>query len=186
MNRIMVIIILLFSLNVLAIPFNTGERNEVVLEGIDIDQSLLIAGRELQSGGRRASLGLWALRDQIITPVHALRITHLYFNYIDELETRFDVWHLSWAISNLYRSADGLTRGILRPAFIDAKERSRDLHRIAKRHIQGERIYRGDIHFLGRLYSRRHLVVPGNNKYLQSAGQYFERKGYAHEFISVR
>ena len=177
MKTLIITPVLLFALTIYSMPFNTADQDKVLLEGIDIDQSLLIAEAQLNQGGKRASLGLWAIRDQVITPSQAMRISDLYFRYADSMESRFDIWHLSWAVSNLYRSADQLSASILYYAYQDALQRVEDLHRIANRHVRGEKIYRGDIHILGRLYSRRHLVVPGNDKYLQGVEEYFERKG---------
>ena len=111
--------------------YATHNRNEVLLEGINIDQTLKIAEIELSEGGLGSVLTLWAIRDQVITPHQAERVSKLYFDYIDGLEKKFDIWHLTWAVSNMYRQGDDAVRKNLETAYKDATIRAEKIHRVA-------------------------------------------------------
>ena len=34
----------------------------------------------------------------------------------------------------------------------------------------------GDVHSLGRFYAKKHIVIPGNKKYVQSFDDYMKKK----------
>lgn len=154
-------------------PKITHLQSEVLIEGIDINQSIKIAGAELGKGKFNSILGLWSLRDQRINSEQAQKISNLYFNNIDKIEKEFAVWHLTWAISNFYRNGDEEVKGKLSEAFIDAKVRAKNLNKeIADEKVNGNKVYMGFSHFLGYGYAKKHLVVPGNKKFLQSYDEY--------------
>ena len=72
------------------------------VSGVDIDQCLDVAEWKLENQDKYKSLGLWVMRDQIITPAQAARICKLYFAHIESMKSDFDLWHFAWAIRNLY------------------------------------------------------------------------------------
>ena len=146
----------------------THDRNKVLLEGVDINQTLKIAEIELDKGGTTSILGVWVLRDQKVTPAQAEKISNLYFSHIDTLKPHFSIWHLTWAIADVYRNGDDSIRTVLQKAFDDAKQRVKKLGGKYEKFVVGDKLYMGDAHFLGRAYAERHMVVPGNIKYLQS------------------
>ncbi|HLV33327.1 MAG TPA: hypothetical protein VKY57_17300, partial [Chitinispirillaceae bacterium] len=94
----------------------THNRNDVLLEGIDIDQSLQVAEYELNRGKTGASLTIWAMRNQFFNESQAETISDLYFNYVDSLR-RFDVWHITWAVSDIYRLGSSSIRAVLDSAY---------------------------------------------------------------------
>ena len=160
-------------------PYVYFDRTKVLLENVDVDQTLCISEVELKEGGFDSILTLWALRDQIITPEQAQRISDQYFSYIDNLDTEFGIWHLAWAISNFYRWGSDEVKSVLENAYLDAKKRPeklKDFKKIANEHINGDKVYCGDIHDLGRYYTQTHIIVKGNKKYVQSFNEYLERK----------
>jgi len=167
-------------------PYVFHEQQGVLVSGIDLDATLEIAGIELEEGGFDATLTIWAIRDQIVTLDNAKTISDLYFRYIDKVAAEpvkttadFGVWHLTWAISNLYRNGDESIRAELERAYLDAKQRPEALTNfkdIAIEHVSGSKIYMGDIHDVARSYAFSHIVAPGNEKYLQSLDQYKKSK----------
>ena len=156
--------------------YATNERDEVLLDGIDIDQSLIISEIELEDGGLGSVLTLWTMRDQIISPDHARIISDQYFRYIDGLEKKFNIWHFTWAISNLYRQGSPDVQTALEDAYKDASIRAAGMGGAADKHVNSQKIFMGDFHGGGRSYARKHLVVPGNNRYLQSIDEYLEKQ----------
>lgn len=152
----------------------THNRNEVLLEGIDINQTLEIAELELQKDKLGASLTLWAIRDQVINPIQAGIISRLYLENIDNLK-KFDTWHLTWAIANIYRHGNRGLKQVMASVYQDATRRAQDLHKLADRMANRGKIYMGDAHAGGRRFAQRHVVVPGNQKYLQSVDEYRQR-----------
>ncbi len=150
----------------------THERDKVLIDGVDIDQTLEVAQLELQEGGFGSVLTVWAIRDQHITPDQARQVEELYLTYVDSLERSFDVWHLTWAISNMYRLGDEQVKQELQEAYDDATERAAETHGLADTHVNGEKLYMGDAHSGGRAYAHRHVVVPGNSEYVQSVEEY--------------
>lgn len=165
------------------LPYLYTEREPALIEGIDIDQSLDVAEDELADPDAFAVLTLWALRDQPITAEQAARIETLYLDHIEAIDDpelrgrKFAVWHLTWAIANLYRFGDREVRAALAEAQADAVERAATLGRSSVvEHVSGERIYSGPAHGGGRAYARKHLVVPGNEDYLQSYDEYLANR----------
>lgn len=156
--------------------YMTHNRDKVLLEGIDIDQTLVVAEHELREGGWGSVLTVWAMRDQKITPAQADEVSRLYFAHIDSLQRSFNVWHLTWAVANMYRLGGAEVKAALQEAFNDASKRAADLSSVADRHVNGDKIYMGDAHIGGRHYARKHLVVPGNDRYLQSARSYLQQQ----------
>jgi hypothetical protein len=167
-------------------PYVYHEQERVLVRGLDVDASLEIARSELKEGGFDATLAIWAIRDQIVTVDHARTISDLYFRYIDrvaaeedETTAEFGVWHLAWAISNLYRNGDAGIKAELEDAYRDARSRPDRLRRfkdIASEHVNGKKVYMGDVHAAARAFARSHVVAPGNPKYLQSFEQYQRSK----------
>jgi hypothetical protein len=154
------------------------EQDKVLLDGIDIDQTLDVAEIEMAKNEFSTVVTLWAVRDQIFTGAQAARVSELYFRHIDRVDSdkqksrEFSVWHLTWAISNLYRLGNEDVRVALEDAYRDAGKRVAGLDkRIATKMYGGDKITMGDAHGGGRAYARRHLVVPGNARYLQSAAE---------------
>lgn len=160
--------------------------NRVLVRGIDVNATLEVARMELEEGGFDATLTLWAIRDQIVTPDNAKTISGLYFRHInkvaaekDKTAAEFGVWHLAWAISNLYRNGDSRIKAELEGAYLDATKRPESLTRfrdIASEHVNGNKVYMGDIHGAARSVARSHIVAPGNEKYLQSLDEYKKDK----------
>lgn len=155
--------------------YMTHERSKAVVEGIDIDQTLIVAEKELERGGRGSVLTLWAIRDQKVSVAQAHTINRLYQTWIDSMKKDFDIWHLTWAIGNLYRLGDERVKATLDSSWHDASQRAARLGGLADRFVNGTKLYMGDAHFLGRAYARRHLVVPGNRRYLATPEEYENR-----------
>ncbi len=177
MRKIFLFFILLFFLS--CFPYVYFDRSKVLLKNVDVDETLCISEVELEEKGFDSVLTLWALRDQIINEEQAKRISDQYFKFIDSLETEFEIWHLAWAISNFYRYADDNVKKVLEDAYQDAKkrpERLKQFKKIANEHINGDKIYSGDIHDLGRYYAQTHIVVKGDKKYVQSFVDYLKFK----------
>jgi hypothetical protein len=165
------------------LPYLYKERAPALIPGIDIDQSLDVAQRELEKPKATSVLGVWALRDQPVTAAQAARINDMYLGSIpriDDEEMRhrsFAVWHFTWAISNLYRFGDDAVKAALEPAYADAVARAKKLDRsVVDKLVLGKDIYSGPAHAGGRAYAHKHLVVPGNEEYLQSFAQYRKAK----------
>jgi hypothetical protein len=166
-------------------PYIYYERDKVLLEGIDFDATLKIAEIELKKGGAASPITIWAIRDQIMPPEIAARINDLYFQYIDGeglhimqvgLGHSFAVWHLAWAVGNIYRLGDDDVKAAIEQAYEDALERPAMLpapyDAVLREHLTGDRISMGDAHDAGRAYARAHIVIPGNPLYLQSFDDY--------------
>jgi hypothetical protein len=154
----------------------THNRGEALVYGLDVNQSLSIAAAELDHGGAGSILGIWCMRDQIITPAQAAQVSTLYFAHVGGLKGYFPVWHLTWAISNMYRLGDADVKAALQKAYDDARRRAIALGGVAKAHMTDEPLSMGDAHFAGHYYALKHLVVPGNPEYLQSASEYFRTR----------
>ena len=180
-------ILLLLSVTLLlsCFPYIYYKQEEVLIKNINIDETLDIAVNELKEGGFDAVLTIWAIRDQIITPEQAKRINDIYLEYIDKVEYKnettkeFGIWHFAWAISNIYRNGNDEIKKEINDAYIDATNRPNTLtkfNKIADKLINGEKIYMGDVHGLGRAYAKSHIVVPGNKEYVQSYKDYLEEK----------
>jgi hypothetical protein len=159
----------------------THERSEVLLDWINIDETLKIAEYDLEKGGRGTSLTLWAIRDQNITPVQAVAISAMYFKHVESIKGKFDTWHLTWAISNMYRNGDKDIKTRLKKAFEDASSRATNAGRMANKFANTGKIYMGDAHSGGRAYAYKHVVVPGNYRYMQSYKDYLNYRKRADE-----
>ncbi len=166
------IIFLLLTFSQGCMRYLTYDRSEVLLKGIDIDQTLKIAKIELKKQKFGSVLTIWAIRDQYLTPNQAERISNLYFKHIDSIEKKFDIWHLTWAITNMHRLGDNEIKYALKDAYEDARKRAEKVHNLADKMANGEKIYMGDAHSGGRAFAKRHIVIPGNEKYLQSFEEY--------------
>ena len=142
---------------------------------MDIDQTLKVAEMEIDKGTIGCVLGVWAIRDQMITPSQAARMSDLYFSRIDSVYWSFNYWHLTWAIADFYKNGNDSIRSALAKAYDDAKERADYLGGLADRFVNGDKLYMGDVHSLGRRYAETHVVVPGNPKYLQSFEEYLKK-----------
>jgi hypothetical protein len=153
----------------------THDRSKVLLPGVDIDQTLKIAAIEIDKGTTGCVLGVWAIRDQVVTADQASKISDIYFSHISLLKQSFNIWHLTWSIADLYDNGDQATRAALQKAYDDAKQRAKALGGLANRFVNGDKVYMGDAHSLGRRYAETHVVVPGNPKYLQSFEEYLYR-----------
>lgn len=111
-RKLGVLLILLLSFSG-CMRYLTQDRGKVLLDNVDIDQSIKVAEIYMNNkeGGRGASLALWAIRDQYFTVEQAAEVSRLYFQHIDGLKKSFDVWHLTWSIANTYRQGDEEVKG---------------------------------------------------------------------------
>lgn len=158
--------------------FMYHKQYRVLIDGISIDQTLDVAKIEMAKNEFGTVLTVWAVRDQIFTGPQAARVSELYFQHIERIDSEaqkarvFSVWHLTWAISNIYRLGNEAVKVALREAHKDAEHRVKVLDkRIATKMFHEEKIYMGDAHLGGRAYARKHLVVPGDQRFLQSAAE---------------
>jgi transcriptional accessory protein Tex/SPT6 len=184
MKKILLLTVLL-PLLISCFPYIYYTQEEVIINGIDIDQTLKIAVNELKEGGFDSILTIWAIRDQVMTPEQAKKINDIYLEYKDKIEyendttKEFGTWHFAWAISNIYRNGDENIKNEIMTAYNDAKKIPETLKRfkkIADEHINGEKIYMGDVHGLGRSYAKTHIIAPGNNEYVQTYEDYLKYK----------
>jgi hypothetical protein len=152
-------------------PFATSIQGQVLIKGVDIDQTLVIAEQELKRGRIAAVLTLWGIRDLVYTEAQAQRVSFLYFQYIDARKDYFDVWHFTWAISNIYRNGDAAVRAELELAYQDAKKRAKAAGGWADG-LANRNILMGDIHPPARHFVQTHVVAPGSPHYLQSLEGY--------------
>jgi len=167
-------------------PYVYHEQSRVLVTSVDVDATLKIAEMELKEGGFDATLTIWALRDQIVTSDNAKLISELYFRYIDKVAAEkdkrtadFGVWHFAWAVSNFYRNGDAGIKAELEGAYTDALKRPDTLNnfkKFASEHVDGSKVYMGDIHAAARSYARSHIVAPGNKKYLQSIDEFTRKR----------
>jgi hypothetical protein len=152
----------------------THNRDEVIIKGVDIDQTLDVAAVDLKRGGWGSVLTVWAIRDQEVTPPQTARISQLYFQNIDKVKWKFNIWHFTWAIADLYRNGSQPVRDSLQAAYNDARVRVKQSYGTANKFVNGDKLYMGDAHSLGRAYAHRHVVVPGNADYVQSFAEYLK------------
>lgn len=184
MFRTISLLIPLFSIG--CFPYVYHSQDRVLIPGVDIPATLEIAKVELEEGGFDATLAIWAIRDQVVTADNARTISALYFTHIDSIAAQkdrttadFGVWHFAWAISDFYRNGGDSVRATLESAYLDATKRPETLKHFqgaAREHVNGEKIYMGDIHALARSYALSHIVAPGNSRYLQSLDEYLRAK----------
>ena len=152
-------------------PFATSVQGQVLIKGVDIEQTLVIAEQELKRGRFASVLTLWGIRDQVYTEAQAQRVSYLYFQYIDTRKDYFNVWHFTWAISNIYRNGNAAVRAELELAYQDAKERAKAAGGWADG-LANRDILMGDIHPPARHFVQTHVVAPGTSRYLQSLEDY--------------
>lgn len=173
---------LLFILPVclLSSCFIYSKQKPALVRNVNIDQTLRVAADEMQKNNMSQSLGIWVLRDQVITPEQARIISELYLTHIDSITSPFNIWHASWAISNLYRFGDTTVQAELETAYRKAQIQPQRLQgaiqSIAEEHINGEKPVTGFIHLGGLIYAFQHVVAPGNKKFLQSYEEYKGRE----------
>ena len=152
-------------------PFITSDKSRVLIKGVNMDQTLVIAERELEKAAFTSPLTLWGIRDQVYTVEQAHKVLYLYFRYIDTLKDYFRIWHLTWAISDIYRNGNAAVQAQLELAYQDAAKRAKAAGGIANLHVNGK-ILMGDIHLPARLFVKAHVVAPGTPGYLQSLEDY--------------
>jgi len=161
-------------------PFEYYVREPALVKGIDMDQSLQVATDQMKRGGIDQGLSIWALRDQFVTAEQARKIAALYLEFIDAMNSDFNIWHCSWAIANLYKWGDDFIKAELKTAFEKARKQPERLtgwvKNSANNLINGEKITAGFIHAGGDYYAHRYLVVPGDKHYLQSYDEYRHRE----------
>jgi len=176
-----------------------SDQQAVLINGIDWVTTMRIAEEELSSDLATAELTIWAIRDQIISPATAKKISNLYLRNISRLyhakpiamiDSHHAVWHFAWAISNLYRNGNYEVKAALQSAYDDALTRPETLPRfrlIAIDNVLGDQILMGDAHDMARSFVRKHVVVPGNPDYIQNYEEYLEnrRSGLQIFFINI-
>lgn len=177
---------LAFIVPVLAVSLNScavyNSQKPALVKGVDVDQTLLVARDEMKKTDMAQSLGIWVLKDQILTPQQAKVVSELYLANLDRIVTPFNIWHAAWTISNMYRLGSDEVKAELEKAYqIAIKEPDRisdddDFKGAAVDHINGKNLTTGFIHIGGISYAYDHLVVPGNNKYIQSYQDYLQRE----------
>ena len=155
-------------------------QKPALVKNVNIDETLKIARDEMQKKSGSKGLGIWVLRDQVVTPAQAHTIAELYLSHIDSMTSDFNIWHSSWAIANLYRFGDDAVKAQLETAYQKARVQPERIKgnskKLANSHINGKRIVTGFIHAGGRAYAKRHLVVPGNKRYVQSYDEYLKKQ----------
>jgi hypothetical protein len=173
--KFIILMLIVFSFTG-CLRYLTHDREKVLLQNVDIDQTLKIAEMELKKHTWGCILGIWVIRDQILTAEQASKISDLYFSNIDSLKQSFNIWHLTWAISDAYRNGDESVRSVMQKAYDDARARAKKLGGAADKHVNGDKLYMGDAHSLGRRYAQLHIVVPGDKRYLQSFEEYLKKQ----------
>ena len=96
-----------------------------------------------------------------------------------QIDWNHAVWHLAWAISNMYRNGDEAVKKALRLAYEDALTRPETLENyqyIAIDYIRGKQIVMGDIHTPAHNRMQQLIVAPGNPAYIQSYEEYKDNK----------
>ena len=154
------------------VPYHPDDPEVLRVEGVDIDQTLDVAEFRIAHLDKYQSLGLWIMRDQVVTPEQATRVARIYFESIDGMGDEFDVWHCTWAIRNLHDGGSEEVQAALAGAFEDAQARAKRQGGIADTMVNGSTPYHGDFHGLARRARRDMMVVPGNGDYTQSFEQY--------------
>src|SRR5687767_1832211 len=115
-----------FSITLLVLSLSScymyTTREPALVKGVDVDQTLLVARDEMKKTDMAQSMGIWILKDQIVTPKQAKVIAELYLSNIDRIVSAFNIWHAAWAISNLYRFGDNAVKKELEEAYQVAKK----------------------------------------------------------------
>src|SRR5688572_14351367 len=133
MPRILLILplfCLLFSSCFLSMHYR---QKPALVKNTNIDETLKISKDEMQKQSISQPLGLWVLRDQVVTPAQAKTISELYLAKIDSMKSDFNIWHSSWAIANLYRFGNDAVKAELETAYQKAKKQP---ERIQKRNTR--------------------------------------------------
>jgi len=168
-------LVFLFPLLFLNSCFIYSEQEPALVKKINVDETLKVARDEMKKTSEGGSLGIWVLRDQVVTAKQARIIGELYLAHIDGMKSPFNIWHSSWAISNLYRLGDDSVKAELETAYQKAKKQPErlegNIRKIAESHINGG-LTTGFIHLGGLYYAHTHVVAPGNKWFLQSYEQY--------------
>lgn len=161
-------------------PFEYYVREPALVKGVDMDQSIHVAADQIEKTNVEQGLSIWVLRDQIVTPEQAREIARLYLIHIDSMKSDFNIWHTTWAISNLYKLGDAAVKAELEVAYQKALKQPDRLSGLIKNalnnHINNEKIFTGFIHGGGLFYAHGHLVVPGNKDFIQSYEEYREKE----------
>jgi len=165
-------------LNGCAYKHFTHNQKDVLIDGVDIDQSLKIAeyeAKRTKNGEIKPfALGYWALRAQKITPAQAEEINRVYWETIETFKDDFNLRHFAWAIADIYRLGNDSVQTILHDAYEDAVKRSIAIGE--EKHVADSVLYLGYYHFLGWKAAKTFMVVPGNRKFTQSAEDFFEKE----------
>lgn len=157
----------------------THEQSEVVIDGVNIDQSLEIAEFMMNRVDKKGkakpmSLGYWAMRAQYITPPQAAEIDRVYWTTIDSIESEFHLWHYTWAIADMYRLGSPEVKKRLQAAYEDALSRAVSIDK--EKFVAGTTLHLGFFHGGGWRAAKNFLVVPGERKFTQSADEYIEKR----------
>ena len=164
------------------------DQASVLIEGVDLEATLKVAQAEFARKSATSELVIWGIRDQVITPAVARKISEMYFANIEmlydtqpflQLDWNHAVWHFAWAISNLYRNGDSAVKRELQAAYEDALRRPETLDRnkyIAAEYIHGERIVMGDMHTPAHNRMRELIVAPTNPSYISSYEEYLKNR----------
>lgn len=179
LKRILIFPLLCLFLNSCFLSLHHRQKPALVKDA-NINETLKISHDEMQKRNLSQGLGLWVIRDQKINPAQAKIISELYLSKIDSMKSDFNIWHSSWAISNLYRFGDDAVKAELETAYQKAKKQperitKKGTRKLANHHVNGKRTVTGFIHAGGRSYAHRHLVVPGNKRYLQSYEEFKQK-----------
>lgn len=155
------------------------DQSEMLIEGVDIDESLKIAefwtNRHDDGEWEPNSLGYWAMRAQEITPEQAKEIDRVYWKVIDQMEYKeFHLWHYTWAIADLYRLGSPEVQEILQKAFDDAVPLALAIEK--EKFVADSVLHLGFFHGGGWRAAKNYMVVPGNRKFTQNANEYIEEK----------
>jgi len=185
MKAITILFFTMLSLSCFPYVYHQQDQR-VLIARVDVPATLEIARIELEEGGFDATLPIWAIRDQIVSEDEARAVSELYFAYIDKVAgekdqgtASFGLWHFTWAISNLYRNGNDGVKEELASAYHDSQNRLGTLTKfkgIATEHVNGSKVYMGDIHAFARAFAHAHIVAPGNHTYLQSVDEYKKKK----------
>jgi hypothetical protein len=158
-------------------PHSTSNRDKVLIEKIDMKQSLKVAEIVIKENKWGRAIGYWAMRDQLIDSLDAVGINKNYLTYIDSISEHFDLWHYSWAISNYYRNGDSTVQNVLEPSYLKSIAVAKELNtKVALKHITGEKIYMGYFHAGGWKAGRNYIVAPGDKRFRQSVDEFLENR----------
>ncbi len=172
-------ILLLLILNSCFYQRISHKQSEMLIEGVDIDQSLEIAefmvNRVDKEGkAKPMSLGYWAMRAQHISPEQAEEIDRVYWTVIDSMQSEFHLWHYTWAIADIYRLGSPEVQSVLQGSYEDALPRATSINK--EKFVADSTLHLGFFHGGGWRAAKNFLVVPGERKFTQSADEYIEKR----------